>query len=430
MKSSPAILIINVHSSLNSGDSALLLMNIQQLRDSFTDAKFTVSANYPEEEFFLSLPDTTTVPSVFHLVGAHRNDSVGIQILRLLWGLFLSLICRPLPESWMIWLPNHSWFKLIRTYKSASFVVAVSGNQFLSMGKFGWPFPLTSYSVAMAHLYGKSFYVMPQSIGPLKRWWEVLTLRFLYCRARLIFIRDSVSLRLSLEIGLPREKVFFAPDPAFCLEPAGRDQGIAILSEYGYRQDQPSVGVTVIDHIAKTLDKKAVCQYRRDLAYGLARFIQQYGGQIYIFNQVIGPTSREDDRIASRELVNELRDYSSKVVIVDKKLSAAQLKACYGCMDLFIASRLHSGIFSIGMGVPTLFIGYFSKTRGLLESLDMVEWLLEIGNTSGDRIWEKIDMIWKQRQKVAKQADYFLKSIGDCVPNVGKKIFEDYFQGE
>ena len=63
-------------------------------------------------------------------------------------------------------------------------------------------------------------------------------------------------------------------------------------------------------------------------------------------------------------------------------------------MNMFVASRLHSGIFSFGMGVPTLFIGYLTKTTGLLESLGMPEMGLEISNLDPDALFSKLTWLW------------------------------------
>jgi len=59
------------------------------------------------------------------------------------------------------------------------------------------------------------------------------------------------------------------------------------------------------------------------------------------------------------------------VVHINQAVKPALLKACYGYMQAFLASRLHSGVFALGMNVPTIFIGYLSKTHGVLEALGL-----------------------------------------------------------
>ena len=61
---------------------------------------------------------------------------------------------------------------------------------------------------------------------------------------------------------------------------------------------------------------------------------------------------------------------------------------------MFVASRLHSGIFSFGMGVPTLFIGYLTKTIGLLESLGMPEIGLDLSNINPEILFSKLLWLW------------------------------------
>jgi polysaccharide pyruvyl transferase WcaK-like protein len=69
------------------------------------------------------------------------------------------------------------------------------------------------------------------------------------------------------------------------------------------------------------------------------------------------------------------------------------LKACYGQMDLFIASRLHSGIFAIGAGTPTLFLGYLTKTQGITTRLGLSNYFLDINEISQSKLMERINYL-------------------------------------
>lgn len=46
-------------------------------------------------------------------------------------------------------------------------------------------------------------------------------------------------------------------------------------------------------------------------------------------------------------------------------------------MDYFIATRLHSSIFAIGEGVPSLVIAYHgTKAQGIFHNIDLDEWVV------------------------------------------------------
>lgn len=421
------ILIVNVHSAQNAGDAALVQMNVSQLRAVFPQAAFVISANYPDEDFYQQLPGVRVIPSAFALVGAMRSRPVPLQILALMWGTFLALLCTLLPGRAETWLPVGKWGELFRTYRQVDLVAAVSGNQFLSMGRYGWPFPLVSFGPALAHLFGKPLYVLPQSIGPFKRGWERVLLKWIYGRARKVYLRDNVSMDLAREIGLPARTVSFAPDPAFGLPACSLEQARNTLSRYGYQPGKKALGVTVIAPIARTLDEKSVDQYYQDMAVVLDRFARTYHTHIYIFSQVTGPTAREDDRRAGREVLSRLPRDQQAVSLVEETLSPGMLKACYGCMDLFIASRLHSGIFSTGAGVPTLFIGYFTKTRGLLQAMGLEDWLLELGKMDSVQLWEKLTQAWENRLEIAAETRARAAEFAAANPQTARGIYEDYY---
>ncbi len=420
------ILIVNFHSAQNAGDAALVKLNIEQLRKSFAEPVFTVCANYPDEEFFRSEPGINVIPSAYALVGANKGDPEALQILRLACGFLLAFIAGLLPASWLRWLLFSRWGPFLQAHRRADLIAAVSGNQFLSMGKYGWPFPLTAASVLLAHLYRKPFYVMPQSIGPFIRGWERFLVEGLYGRARLIFLRDAISIDLAKEIGLPQGKTLFSPDPAFALAPSGRAEASQILSRYGYSPDRLSIGVTVIASLAKTLNQQTIRRYYTETAIALKRFSQTIHARVYIFNQVVGPSLREDDRVAAHELLSQWSNSAEDIVVVDEALSPMQLKACYGMMDLFLASRLHSAIFAISMNVPTLVVGYFTKAHGMLQSMGLEECYLDIADLTSDLLVARLEQLWRNREEIQAKAGQKVSEFDAAIWQTGARIGEDF----
>ena len=96
--------------------------------------------------------------------------------------------------------------------------------------------------------------------------------------------------------------------------------------------------------------------------------VQKYGVRIYFFPQVTGPTQQEDDRFAASKVAEMMKGVEESIVTIEEPLSSEMLKGLYGLMDIFLATRMHSGIFASSMGTPTLFIGYLTKIQGMVES--------------------------------------------------------------
>ncbi|MFZ3069766.1 MAG: polysaccharide pyruvyl transferase family protein [Anaerolineaceae bacterium] len=425
--STPTILIINFHSTRNAGDFALLLSTRQLLVGAFGNPHIIVSANWPGEEAYAQ-QGIEVVPSLWALAGVSRNGRVGKQIwllmtnyLRIAW----SGKKRALQKENTV---DAEWKKLHDAYVQTDLVVGVPGNQFYSSGKHGWPFPATFSAVSLANSFKKPLYIMPQSIGPLHRWWERVLLKKGYSKARRVYLRDNKSLQLSSSIGLDQTIVEYAPDPAFGLRAEPDQTARDLLKTRGVKDDKPRLGVTVIAPMGHSLVASEVENYYRTVTGVLEQFLTTYDAQVVVFNQVSGPTEAENDGMAAHEICLELQQKTLDIVHIDEALPPALLKACYGQMDAFLASRLHSGIFSLGMGVPTLFIGYLSKTRGLLESIGLDQHVIDIKDLTQEKLWDKLRLIWSGRDQERKIIEAKLPEILEACQGPAEWIKKDFYR--
>jgi colanic acid/amylovoran biosynthesis protein len=411
---------------MNAGDAALFWLNIRQLDKVFPNANFTALVNYPNEPFFESIDNVKVMPSPFALVNAGSKLPDWEKIIKLLFGCLLLLVGKVLPRRLLE--KNHSnWLQLALIYRSVDVIAAVSGAQLLSLGRFSWPLIVSSISIIFTHYYRKPLYVMPQSIGPFRWKWERGLVREIYSRARLVILRDAISIDLSKDIGLPASKIKFAFDPGFALPAASPERAMEIMSGYGYISGQQSVGMTVIARLSKAFDRDRFEHYYQTLANTLSRFVTEVDAKVYIFDQVRGPTREEDDRLASEILLNISGENHDRIIHIDLPLSPMELKACYGLMNLFIATRFHSGIFAMSGGVATLFIGYNPKTKGFLKAVGLDQLGLDINNLESNQLWELLFSTWKNRQTIAEKTRSIVMNCQKDYDRVSKWISEDYF---
>lgn len=421
MKTNPTILVINIHSSQNAGDLALLEGALAQLQAAFTQPGFILSANWPQEAYFQQQP-WPVVPSPWVCAGVRPGQPIWRQILAALWGWLAGLLEARLGLR----LGRGRWRRLLDAYRQADLVVGVGGNQFYSTGRYGWPFPVTALSIELAHLFKKPFYCLPQTLGPLKRAWERRLVGRLYGRARRVQLRDALSLRLAAEIGLPPARVSYTPDLAFDYPAASPQEAQAILSRYGFQPGQPALGVTILAEMGRTLAPGQIEQYYQTMAEVLARLIREEHLPVYFFIQVTGPTPLENDRLGVEKVLARLGGAAALARVIDAPLSPAQLKACYGCMQLFLATRLHSGIFALGAGVPSLFVGYLSKTRGVLEQLGLADWCLEIGSLAAPELYAAVLEAWRNRAPNAARLAQLMPGVAQASRAAGTQIAQDF----
>ena len=393
---SPKILLVNFHSTMNAGDLGLLISAREFLLRAFPSCEIKVSTNWPDEPAY-NENGFIALPSPWSLSGLNDDISIVQQVRKLLLNVFQL----GNTNSRRTFSPGVD--SLRSAYREAELIVSVPGNQFYSSGRFGWPFPVSISGTLLAHRYRKPLVVLPQSIGPLKRWWERALIRKSFGKARQVYLRDDKSLELAEQIGLPMEKVYYLPDLALSLLPSEAAQATEVLFNAGVDLEQPKLGVTLISRMNRSFDSQVMQNYYTEIGKALAGFSKKHTVQIVFFNQVVGPTSVETDGIPTALVVNNLREQGADVFHVDETVTPSLLKACYGQMDAFVATRLHSGIYAIGMAVPTLFIGYLTKTQGMVRSLQIEDDFLDISVLSEASFGEKLETLWTNRNKKSQK---------------------------
>lgn len=408
------ILVINLHSSQNAGDATLLEMTVRNLRSIFSEAQIVLAMNDPDHDVHDF--DNVEVVGSFaaHFNPCQLDRQVRWQIGMMIWGIAISLAA----ASWYrIFNRSPRWLpamlrKLLLAYMDSDFIVSCPGNIFATTGRFGMPFLISAFTVAYGLILDKPLYVMPQSIGPLKHRWERTLVRLLYSNARLVFIREPVSFRLAGEIGIRATRLRLIPDLAFAFPQDSLEKASDILKKHGVNREGPRAGVTVINRLIRHVSNEEWDQFERSVARALSSFISKYGGSVVFFPQVIGPTEKEDDRIAARRIIAQMTQ-ADHAFLIDEQVSPATLKAMYGLMDIFVATRMHSAIFATSMGVPSLLIEYLHKIRGLAEMLELEEWLLELTEVNEDNLWEMLDALWQSRLTVQRHLQCLVPNLAE-----------------
>jgi hypothetical protein len=134
---------------------------------------------------------------------------------------------------------------------------------------------------------------------------------------------------------------------------------------------------------------------------------------------------KELDRLAARKIMACLPD-PAIATLVDDELTPAQLMACYGQMDALVAGRLHAGIFALGMGRPVFFIGYLTKTAGLVEMLGRPEWMLQLEDLGERSLSRGLAELWEQREIRSASIRSDLAKLKSQARQTMQMIAEDY----
>lgn len=421
------VLLLNVHSSDNAGDAVLLEMALAVLREALPECRVTIAMNTPDPRYHRPVQGVEVAPSFVCATQPSHSASLVRRIAALVSAGVLALF------SAVIWrclrrlppLPVGPWRQLLEQYAAANVVVSCPGNIFASTGKVGLPLVQAAITVGIALLMGKPLYVLPQSVGPLRKRWQRALVGWLYRRARVVMVREPVSLRTAQGLGIQSTRLHLVPDLAYAFPAAPASEIAPHLLEVLSGLPRPLVGVTVINRLISSVGPDVWDHYEQGMAQGLSRFVGAHGGSVVFFPQVTGPTEREDDRIAARR-IRSLLPAHIPVLVLEDQLPPGVLKALYAQADLFVGTRMHSVIFATSVGVPTLCIEYLHKTRGLAEMMHLDQWRLTIQEITGTRLTEALDALWCTRDEVGEQLLRELPQMRDLVHRASELIRSDY----
>jgi len=327
-----------------------------------------------------------------------------------------------------IWLLSPKSIQaVINSYLDANLVISKPGGFLYSSGH-GISFFLSIYSILYAYWAGKPVYLFPQSIGPLHYRWEGIILRWMLNRVRMVMVREGISYEFINKLGIRNPRCYLIPDIAFAMPSAGRDAGEAWLQLHGVdpHSEYPFLGMTVFNWEAHDARFESQSRYESVCATTIRYFIENYNGRVILFPQSWGPLVGEDDRITALRIAELLPDINCFVTVVREPIAAELLKSLYGCMDIFIGTRLHSTIFALSEGVPVIAIGYQHKTEGVAKMVGVDKWVVDMQNIQANELIDKMKNLWEERDDWRFRIKKIIPGLVQEASRAGKLVADDY----
>jgi colanic acid/amylovoran biosynthesis protein len=423
------ILVINIHSSQNAGDALLAEASIQQLRKQFPKCQITLALNDPDHY----KGSEYSIGSFFHFIKPIRSDGsspwkLGVLVRLILVSFLCAVIYRLTKQGCYFGLRSEER-KLIHAYMNTDIVVTKPGNILISSGTFGVAFLVNVYLMFYANLLRKPHYLFPVSIGPVRRFWEKFLVKTLLMNTRMIMLREEISLKVISDAGVRgHPRCFLFPDTTFGYTGSHLEQAAELFNSNGIDlgADRPIIGITAMQWSAQNPYFLEQNNYENCLCSGLVDFTKRYGGKVILFPQVTGPTSAEDDRIASHRIKTLLEQNNVNPVCLDKVINPELLWAAYGKLDLLIGTRMHSVIFALAQEVPVISIGYLHKARGLMQMVGLDEYYIDIDQMQAVNFSSLIEKLWVNREGIKTHIHDILPSLKNKSLQPGYLIAKDY----
>ena len=393
--------IMQCWSDFNKGDLAIIESTIQGIRATDTDAAIHAIScfDFDDERFstdhvFLKKSVDTLNPAIFGLLklklfGVVYSSTMAKLIAFCLLSFRIGAVWILPPKYWHSFL-NSREIETLKVIESCDVLIS-KGGSFLDctssirdrVGLFR-----VLFFFLMIKKMGKRYYILGQSIGPVYGKWLRKILNRVLKDAESVFLRETICLKEYPYIVIPASKIGFSNDSAFLLSPS---KELAVV----FNREELNVGITL-----RSIENDPE-SYFLVMCTAISYLVEKHNAKITIFPQVSMKTDT-DARVA-RDIIAAQPDRIVKnIVILGGNYSPSELKRMYGEMDLFIGTRLHSTIFAIGMGVPSIGLVYQGiKAQGIFENIGIADMIVKDLRTTDEMI-KKIDYVLSDLDQYSK----------------------------
>ncbi len=327
------IVIAGYYGFGNTGDEAILMAMIQDLRALQPDVDLLVLSGNPQGTTIMHQVKAVAWTDMQGIADAVTACDLvilgGGGILHDYWGVDPTTILTPL-------------------HSGISFYVSIA---------------------TLATLHDKPIMLYGVGIGPLLGESGEFYTRAIVEQAGLISVRDDESKKLLVSLGIAAEKIYRTADPAFRLQPASLQAEIAGL----HPQDKPVIGIALRNWDVGVYPES----WEREVAQALDSFLDGHAGTaIFVpFQESSDPYL--DDRTVSRRIQQSMR-HADRTLLMQGIDSPAQKAGLLARCDLVLGMRLHAVILAINSGVPIAGLVYDPKNRNIMAQAGIESFCLDL----------------------------------------------------
>ena len=375
--------LINCYSDYNKGDLGIILTTVRFLQEIDKDADITGISTYNYSDPFyhtqhkLLSKSIPVSPSIFGELNIGKRKDPFSKVLRFLWD-WIRFKMMILFKSTFL-LSSHEK-KSFTKLKDSDYIISKGGSFLcdeknlrikMSLRRFMMIFNLINYLIPNSRIV-----ILCQSIGPIYDKGSRNALNKIFEKCHKVVLREDYCLREYPYIHIPSDKLIIRNDIAFHLDSVPIDLPFKNF-------EKMKVGMTI-----KSVSATQKSQYENMMKTCIEHIIDKYDVNIFIYPHV----TVDDDVEESIKVYRMLADkYKSNVTVFTDNYQSGELKYLYSHMDYFIATRLHSSIFAIGEGVPSLVIAYHgTKAQGIFHNIDLDEWVVNDYETDLSFLFDKM----------------------------------------
>jgi len=390
------IALIGARLSANLGGPSLLV-----------STKMALSTVFPDAEYTLFVPPYCYESDVML---APKYDVNIAPLYSSKWLLPLALLRR----YTRILLGSASAKAFIRSLEKADIIVDIVGIIFADMLRSN-TFRVRMFEgfrFAICKILGKPVIKYTADLGPFNcRWNRIFASLYLGRFIDLILARDEMS-RQSVEALGIKTPTIVVPDTAFLLESSDSNESKRYES---FRKEGPIIGLSV-SYQARNRARNTTT-YPSIMVDFMSYLIEKYGVHVVLIpNELSKNANRDDDKLIADEICAKIKSDRCDVLQIDNLL-AQEIKGVIKQCEVIVASRYHTIVASLSLGIPTLAIGWHHKYQGVLKLFKQEKLVCDIDELRLESLVENFEYVWNNREEIKR-------TINSCIPEVKERIVD------
>lgn len=367
------IIILNVYGLKNIGDEAIQISAFffleAALKASRESARIHVYCEDAPHFPTYSFPHLTISPhySPYGYVLQKNHTSSLSKFFLFGWVCATSLFFALLGLISHRLLPQTGFYSYVRHIATSDKVIGIGGGYLISKSslKDFFGLGLTLLPILIAKIYHRDLLHLPISFGPfalpLHR-----TLAYFSLKNTTVFCRETISLSLLCKCDYAKSiNTFLFPDLALFLPPPAKS--------FSHHKN------TWILTAREWLAPKKQARYEAALVTLINTLWKKFGLTASFMVMVHNPIEDDDTKVYAR-LVSRIAVKQSLTLIYPKNHQDAQ--SLLARASFVVATRMHSSILALTVNTPFLTIGYGHKSLGIIQSLNLRDWYIDIASVN------------------------------------------------
>lgn len=252
---------------------------------------------------------------------------------------------------------------------------------------------------------------MSQSMGPYNKWYVKLMARLVLKKLDFIVCRGNESYEYTKEF-LKRKNIYNLPDTAFCLKMTENGDADNLLRKYDLKTEEYiAVGPS---YVMRDYFEHGV--YSDIVAFTLNNLSQKTGMKILFVphswrhSAQFGADTVNDDLAVCREIAKKL-DQDNAYEIVEKEMSARDMKTLIGKSYMAIGSRYHFLIAALSSGVASMALGWSHKYKEVFQEFSIEEYVLEYRDMNAQNVSAMAKKLYENRELVRDKIHKNIDSV-------------------